>query len=372
MSTEAPAQPSTSSKAAAIRIFGDMMLDQYLIASPTQVLNDSVSRVACKSKGWFLGGTARLACYLGWLAKGMLSSETEPKKMWYHSRAIGTAVSEFQAVPLSFLPRGPEDLDVFFKELGLTWDRVSLKTRVMDENLWTSPLKMFSTDPELMTTKSLPLNSTARIVVFSDYQKGAITDELVKFVIHNSGAELVVYDGYDFSLARRIACDPMVKQLVIKGSYRQWASMPACPSVSEACRLIFEAADPASVLVILSDEGNPTQIHASFNGLPIESKLYPPHIAGVLPKACTNGAGDLLTAGLLYEWIKLPDLSFSSLFHTLRHSLFAAMQPVHDLLLLRQKEYNPFLEPWYRVEPFVYPVAESTSEPSISILASGE
>lgn len=359
MSTEAPAPPSTKSdkpEFAALRIFGDTMLDHFLTTNTVEAFDRKSDRVPCVDRGWFLGGTARIAANLRYL-----SNFIQPES-WYHSPALEERVG--YCVRIESLPQGPNSLSEIMERLQLRWDQVCTKIRVLNRKRLTETLKFLSVDDHSLSPHEEPKRvvlggwakqplTPTRIVMFSDYDKGAITPELIDHVIRGAVPELVIYDGYNYITARNLAMNPLIPQLIIKGSYNQWVAKNYMKNqgtnIDALCDYIFESAAPTFPIILLSHEEKPLEIHTSVNGLRVKAECKPPRIAGggQLQRSCTNGAGDLLTAGLLNMWMQLPKLDFATIFQALNNHLTIAMAHVHDLLTRRQRQDNPFLEPWH-------------------------
>lgn len=330
--------PPASTDRADMLIFGDTMIDRFLSTKDVDNFDRKNGRVICQDRGCFLGGSARIAANLKYLLQ-------DKEKRWagYHSPVFSKTG---YSILLEDLPLGPFDIHAR-ADLSGRW--LSEKLRILDANNLTSLLKFFSTDrllPEDQTDWLVHPVDRSRIVVFSDYRKGAITKGLIDHVLRHAQPELVVYDGYDLQLLWYLTNNPGVNQLVIKGSLLQWKEHLKTGDLNYEAVCVQLLSKEKPPIILLSNEAQPLLVKTHVNGLNIRAEYRPSYISGELPALCTNGAGDLLTAGLLCHWIQQSELTFSALFQSLHCGLTAAMEAVYSLLRRRQHCQDPTLELW--------------------------
>lgn len=359
MPTEDLIPPSIKPERARLRIFGDTMLDHFITTNDVENFDRKNGRVMCVDRGWFLGGTARLAAYFR-----HVTSYIHPDA-WYHSPALS---GEGFGIPVEDLPSGPTAFAEIAERLQLRGDQTCTKTRILNAQRLTEVLRFLSMDqidydahhkawPGVKKQTpdpawyEIPLTPT-QVVLFSDYNKGAIDQKLIDYVLQQTTPDLVIYDGYNLELAHKLASNRLVKQLIIKGSYIQWDYRMVRDrglSVPGVCKRILNDPETASTrpIIILSRASDPVEVHTSVSGLSVQAACKVPYICGDMPISCTNGAGDLLTASLVNLWMQLPQLDFSHVFESLHYHLKISTTLVEDLLVRRQRQENPFLEPWH-------------------------
>jgi hypothetical protein len=362
MPTEDPTPPSTKvagTTPALVSIYGDTMIDHYL---STREARTDHERVNCTNRGMYMGGSARIATYLSTLL------DIRNNNAYYFSPAFPSA--DF-CLHLSAMPQGPfMPNDLEWDKLAVDWGQVCTKIRLLDFVATQSRVVHFLSvdeqdynptgeEPEKPTTRwheGFPLEPS-RIVLFSDYNKGAITPDLIedvlKFSTHN--LQLAIYDGFDYERAERVVAHaPAHSQVVIKGSRSQWYRLLVAPkkdnqtSVDKVCEMILERAVNNNVVIILTDEHRPATVYSCLGKLQTKSSVPPVRIdPQTLPHICTNGAGDLLAAHLVYRW-SLIDLSQKyAVLSSIGNHLSDSMKEVRKLLHYRQIHDNPILEPWH-------------------------
>jgi rfaE bifunctional protein kinase chain/domain len=256
-----------------IVVIGDVMLDEYYIGYVSRMSPEApVPVISLKDKHYNLGGAANVAVNLKSLGYNPVLISVIGSKDDKNTAILLKLLIE-KKISSEFLLKSPARITT--TKTRIIGDRNRHICRVDSETI--SPISEFE-------IRKLSQSYAADAIIFSDYNKGVCTKELVGNIMrYNPGARIMVDPKYDITKYRGA--------YLIKPNLKEALEISRKTNIEDAAKYFFKKANPKKLVITMGELG--ANLYE-----PIHQKCGTTLMAFPTKVVDMTGAGDTFIAAL--------------------------------------------------------------------------